>query len=1117
MLYADTFCQGRLTTFLFSSICFSYANTTPTALASFLRFVAVSATLPNIADFAAFLGANEAFAFDASYRPVPLSIHVVSCGEMIPQKEFMFNKKINYQVPNVIKQFSKGKPTIVFCHTKKETEELARQLSAVQGICLPQDNPQLAGQTSVRALQACLLRGVAYHNAGLDAADRKLVEQAFLQGQIRCLCATSTLATGVNTPAHCVVVKGTVAWRGSEGGYQEIDKGTLLQMIGRAGRPGYDPSGTAVIMTDHRSEYKYKTIGSSLEVVESHLLPKLVQALNTEIAQGVVNTFQSAKDWLATTFMFQRLKGNPRAYQAEEPLNPEQWLIRTVGVALKKLHSASIVVVPEAQKGAMKPTFAAHVMNQHMVDFESMKLIMDLPFDANTRQILEMLSQFEGMHKPVRRPEKKILVECHKSMRYQFDGPQSKIRIQEPHQKAFVLIQAAISAQFLDDYTLRQEMSQMVEMATRMLVAMEEYYVHGPKNGMAALQSHRLRRSLAVSLWGSGDGVLNQLKGVGHEGTAKLRFGNIISFQDVLKATEEDIDKITGRRIGRELRRAVSRILQNRLTLSVRIDRSDITEDNRDGSWIVCSLARKNVQDDPACQEEKAVPVKYTMIAFSDRPHGALFFRTNVDEPGEFRFKCPDEYGRISVHLVSSMVGLDEEAILEGRHKLPLSSLNSVKKRAKGHMETPVNKENNDMSNNRKRKSIRDPHNRFKRQTVAALLTQSEDSKKKMVPDMVTPSPVPLSFSQAPQYDEAQRMEQSIVQKLIQRRRSPEQMENPAKTRGDSLASRTLSTVTVRREQPWQNHAQLALDSHQVRRASMHNSTLQAGKAYIVKSSSPEGNWRQQKREQRTLQKSAFRKEGENPFSRFSYDPNDAESNLARTIENAAEKENEGNILPPDAFASVRQDRPRIAFKKEPTRLRGVPRGKRGACTQSVSSHTLLRMKKDEYVRVMPDRHHLSARPGEQDYGYGYMPQDDYYFQEGSAAGIPMRELQPPTYQSQELVPQYEEYRQYLRQSSRTAIPTRLSTVQSVEQIFTPVDGFRPSGLGASKMPSQSRNNNWTQYEQEGRRSLHTQNVHSIDNEWGQKLNQGVEGGPVDFDGIQTVDREYALMEEAFF
>lgn len=56
------------------------------------------------------------------------------------------------------------------------------------------------------------------------------------------------------------VIKGTSAYRGAAEGTQDVDTGTLLQMIGRAGRPGFDTSGTAVIMTDTLSKTRYENL-----------------------------------------------------------------------------------------------------------------------------------------------------------------------------------------------------------------------------------------------------------------------------------------------------------------------------------------------------------------------------------------------------------------------------------------------------------------------------------------------------------------------------------------------------------------------------------------------------------------------------------------------------------------------------------------------------------------------------------------------------------------------------------------------------------------------------------------------------------------------------------------
>jgi superfamily II RNA helicase len=58
----------------------SYPATNPEAIRSNFRMIAVSATLPNMEEFADFFMANEAYAFDESYRPVPLEKHVLAMG-----------------------------------------------------------------------------------------------------------------------------------------------------------------------------------------------------------------------------------------------------------------------------------------------------------------------------------------------------------------------------------------------------------------------------------------------------------------------------------------------------------------------------------------------------------------------------------------------------------------------------------------------------------------------------------------------------------------------------------------------------------------------------------------------------------------------------------------------------------------------------------------------------------------------------------------------------------------------------------------------------------------------------------------------------------------------------
>ena len=85
------------------------------------------------------------------------------------------------------------------------------------------------------------------------------IQQTKASLALQVLCTTSTLAMGVNLPAHLVILKGTRRYCGYSdetpadsdyvNSYREYERTVCLQMIGRAGRPQFDTEGVAVIMT----------------------------------------------------------------------------------------------------------------------------------------------------------------------------------------------------------------------------------------------------------------------------------------------------------------------------------------------------------------------------------------------------------------------------------------------------------------------------------------------------------------------------------------------------------------------------------------------------------------------------------------------------------------------------------------------------------------------------------------------------------------------------------------------------------------------------------------------------------------------------------------------------
>ena len=155
------------------------------------------------------------------------------------------------------------------------------------------------------------------HHAGLAESDRKIVEDLFVKKKIQILVTTSTLAWGVNFPARLVVVKGTEFYDPKLKRYVDLPLTNLLQMIGRAGRPGHDDHGVACVMVSEEKKNFYKKFLYEPFPVESSLAKSLTDHLNAEIASGTLTTKKHCIDYLTWTYFFRRLTKNPTFYNLE--------------------------------------------------------------------------------------------------------------------------------------------------------------------------------------------------------------------------------------------------------------------------------------------------------------------------------------------------------------------------------------------------------------------------------------------------------------------------------------------------------------------------------------------------------------------------------------------------------------------------------------------------------------------------------------------------------------------------------------------------------------------------------------------------------------------------------
>ena len=91
-----------------------------------------------------------------------------------------------------------------------------------------------------------LERGLAAHHAGMLPTFKEIVEELFVEGLVKAVFATETLALGINMPARSVVLEKLVKWNGEA--HVDVTPGEYTQLTGRAGRRGIDVEGHAVVL-----------------------------------------------------------------------------------------------------------------------------------------------------------------------------------------------------------------------------------------------------------------------------------------------------------------------------------------------------------------------------------------------------------------------------------------------------------------------------------------------------------------------------------------------------------------------------------------------------------------------------------------------------------------------------------------------------------------------------------------------------------------------------------------------------------------------------------------------------------------------------------------------------
>ncbi len=146
-------------------------------------------------------------------------------------------------------------------------------------------------------LIAMLDRGIAVHHAGLSDEARSLVEWLAEEGKLHVLCATTTIAQGINFPVSSVFLQSLSHYHPGRG-QETMAHREFWNLAGRAGRFGHDSVGVVGLATSGSAKSREikKYLGEATENLVSQLI-RLLDQVESERRLGDLQLVIQEEQW----------------------------------------------------------------------------------------------------------------------------------------------------------------------------------------------------------------------------------------------------------------------------------------------------------------------------------------------------------------------------------------------------------------------------------------------------------------------------------------------------------------------------------------------------------------------------------------------------------------------------------------------------------------------------------------------------------------------------------------------------------------------------------------------------------------------------------------------------